>query len=206
MFAEAAELLWPSECAGCGALGLGRICPDCTPPGLHRVRLGIPELAGCLVLASYETGVGTAVARAKARADRSLMSALARPFVSRLVDWVQEAGPSCVIPAPSTRWSLLRRGFSGAAVLARQVGAAAEVPVRPVLVRRGGARQSSLGLAERATNLRGRVRCDVPLQGRVLLIDDVVTTGATAQACARELLGAGAREVWLAALCAVRRG
>lgn len=205
MSAPWSELLWPSECAGCGTRGLGRLCPTCTPPGLHRVRLPVPEVKGCLVLGSYETGVGVTVARAKARADRALLTVLARPFVQHLRPWVADAAPTAIVYAPSSHLSLLRRGFSGAALLAGRLSRGTGVPVLPVLMRQGGARQSSLGLTERARNLRGRIRCEVPLSGRVLLVDDVITTGATVQACARELLGAGAAEVWVAALCAVRR-
>lgn len=204
MWAEIGEALWPSECAGCGGVGAGRICPACTPPGLHRVALGLPEVAGCLVLAGYDSGLGVAVARAKARGDRALMVAVGDRLAAALAPWLAEAGVTAIVPAPSARWSLLRRGFSGASVIARRVGRRGRSPVRELLRRHGGARQSSLSLAARAANLRGRVRCEVPLAGRVLLIDDVVTTGATAQACARELLGAGAREVWVAAVCAVR--
>ena len=79
------------------------------------------------------------------------------------------------------------------------------VPVRDVLRARPGPRQASLDVAGRRKSASSRIRGDVPIFGRVLLVDDVVTTGATAEACARELLGSGAAEVWLATLCATRR-
>lgn len=97
---------------------------------------------------------------------------------------------------PLSRRRRARRGFDQAEVLARAVAERLNLPVRPLLVRArdtralarmtGPERRRALGDAFAA---RGSVR------GRVLLIDDVLTTGATASACARALRRAGARRV-----------
>jgi ComF family protein len=114
-----------------------------------------------------------------------------------------------VVPMPlhwKRRW---HRGFNQAALLAREVARRYGVPVSQV-VRRSRATPSQAGLthAKRRANVRGafKVKRGARLNGlRVLLIDDVLTTGATAAACARELKRAGATHVTLLALARTDR-
>ncbi|KQP42456.1 competence protein ComF [Methylobacterium sp. Leaf104] len=108
----------------------------------------------------------------------------------------------CLVPVPLHRWRLWRRRFNQAALLARRIGRIAGRPAEPGYLARVKATRPQVGLsrAARATNLQGAFR--VPeamrprLQGRrLLLIDDVMTTGATANAAARVLLRGGAASV-----------
>jgi ComF family protein len=105
-----------------------------------------------------------------------------------------------VVPVPMDRRARSRRGFNQAESLARSLAVAWQLPllspealakVRPTRP------QSALGRAERLQNLDGAFRA-VPQQvrdARMILVDDLVTTGATVRACARALRAAGAREV-----------
>lgn len=114
-----------------------------------------------------------------------------------------EIGPfDAVVPIPLAHTRLVERGYNQAALLAREVARHAGRPlVTDRLARRRFAgSQTTLARAERAENVRG-VFVARPLRGRVLLIDDVATTGATFDAATAALRDAGACEVIALALC-----
>src|SRR5690606_31175259 len=96
----------------------------------------------------------------------------------------------------------LRRGFNQAHALADMLGRATGIPVKPLIKRRGTARpQKTLDRKTRFANLRGVFECSHVLQGEcVAVIDDVITTGATAELISDCLLKAGAGEVHVWAL------
>lgn len=107
-----------------------------------------------------------------------------------------------IVPVPSARWRTAARGFSPAWVLAHELGRALGVPVSPLLMRRGRGGQRGRDATARMREVRREIRCRDGIGAvprRVLLVDDVLTTGATAGACAEELLGLGARRVFLVA-------
>ena len=109
---------------------------------------------------------------------------------------------ACVVPVPLFAWKRLRRGFNQAADLAERL----ELPVVHALWRvRITASQTGLNVAQRRRNVRGAFRLSPLVSAAtrarfihdraVVLVDDVMTTGATSEACADVLLTAGAREV-----------
>jgi ComF family protein len=106
-----------------------------------------------------------------------------------------------VVTAVPLAWSrLLGRGYNQAEAIAAPVAACLDRPFRRLLWRRPRRRQASLGRAARRSNLTGAfgARRHVPRGGTVLLVDDVMTTGATVNAAAAALLGAGAGAVVVA--------
>lgn len=119
-------------------------------------------------------------------------------------------GCDLVVPVPLHRWRLFRRRYNQAAVLAqavaREVGARYEPQV--LIRRRATPSQGGLNRAQRRRNVRGAFACPAAgaerLAGkRVALIDDVMTTGATVEACARALKRRGAAEVVVVTLARV---
>ncbi len=105
-----------------------------------------------------------------------------------------------VCPVPLHRKRLRERGFNQSSLLARRIFG--KNRVRELLFRkRATSPQASLSLNERFKNVKGafEARETGPIKGKkILLFDDILTTGATVEECARALLAAGAKEVWVA--------
>jgi ComF family protein len=104
------------------------------------------------------------------------------------------AGIDALVPVPPQRQRRRARGFDHAELIARALARRIGVPARRALERRGRARQLGAGRAQRL-GARLEVAAPRPVAGRVALVDDVHTTGATLSACAAALRAAGAEEV-----------
>jgi predicted amidophosphoribosyltransferase len=99
-----------------------------------------------------------------------------------------------IVPVPSGRWRGLRRGFDPAGEIAGALAERVELPLESCLARKGGGRQVGRPRNRRVGD-PPRVYARGAVPGSVLLIDDVLTTGATLTACARALREAGASRV-----------
>lgn len=112
---------------------------------------------------------------------------------------VERPGVAAVAFVPSDRDRALKRGHHPAKALARELARAWELPLLPALTRVGTApRQRGLTREERRRNLRGTFVATRPVPARVLLVDDVYTTGATVHFAASALRKAGAGRVEVA--------
>ncbi len=135
----------------------------------------------------------------------------AAPAGALLAEAVRRGGidaPDGVAAIPSTRRRNRERGYDPGALLAAEVGRRLSLRVLPALRRvKETPPQSALGASERRANVAGAFRGRPVARGRTfLLVDDVMTTGATAFAAAEALRDAGARRVDLAILARTPEG
>lgn len=188
----------PARCAGCRRPG-SPLCRVCRA-SLGRAHVpAVPGVDHLVVGWPYEGGARSLVLDLKLKGDRGA----ATPLAGALVRGVAGSGlmAEAVTWVPGRPDENRRRGLDHAGVLAAEVGRGLGLPVRPLL-RRTGERpdQASLGAAERWANLQGAFWAeDCP--ERVALVDDLVTTGATASACAQALRAAGALLVEVLVAC-----
>ncbi len=109
---------------------------------------------------------------------------------------------------PVSRLRRLRRGYDQVELIAKAVGRELGIQPIPALkkIRHTPAQSSTANVAQRRANVLGVYRCIQPVEGkRILLLDDILTTGATAGEAARTLKTAGAKEVHCAAVAAARK-
>lgn len=186
-------------------------CPVCAvahrtlTPSLHHCESCLrepPPFTRVHAVGPYAGTLQDAIQRFKYRGQTSLECPLGI-LLGQAVLLEGNSRPELVVPVPLYRDRLRARGYNQALQLARQVGRRLAVPVAPTLLRRvrDTAAQQGLNAVARKSNLRGAFVVTAALTGQhLLLVDDVLTTGATARECARALRGAGAASVEVAVL------
>lgn len=199
--AEVAAFLLAATCAGCDEPG-SLLCSRCRADLVPRAQMGVTPRGMPVRAALPMEGVA---ARCIRRLKDDGETLLARPLGALLATVLApEATPhTWVVPVPTARRAFRRRGYRVPDLLIRHAGAD---PQRVLSAAAMAVDQRSLGARARDENVRGTMRARRSGDGaEVVIVDDVVTTGATLDEAARALEAAGFRVVAALALAATPR-
>jgi ComF family protein len=218
----ALDFALPPRCAGCGAIvgNVHSFCVDCWKQidflgeggcGICGIPLEATEQSTCArCLASPPRLARIRAAVAYGDLSRSLAIrlkygrkvAIARTMARYMAPLVQCVGDCILVPVPLHRSRLWNRGFNQSALVARELSRRLKVAADPMALRRVRRTPPLKGMSplQRRKTVAGAFRVTDPriIAGKsVVLVDDVLTTGSTAEACARALQRAGAARVEL---------
>jgi ComF family protein len=192
------DVIAPPLCAGCGALArqVEPLCPECR----RRLRwlphepVSIGTLAVWAAVAYEEPARGVVRALKFKGATRAARTMAAQIAVGAPRDWLGDG--RVLVPVPLHPARARRRGYNQALLLAEELAARTGLVVEDCLVRGGPAgTQVGRDRRQRLTGIAGSVGLARPAPAAALLVDDVITTGATLVACARALREAGTTSV-----------
>ena len=208
------ELLFPPKCVLCREIlknGEIDLCKGCRmdAPEYPNRKIKLQFLDSFAAVWYYEGNVRASLLRYKFHNARSYSASYGRILAMKLLREYPD-GFDVLTWVPVSRLRKLRRGYDQVELLAKAVGKELGMPPVPTLKKiRNNRPQSRLkGVEARRANVLGAYRLleGAAVKGqRVLLLDDILTTGATAGECARVLLSAGAKEVHCAAVAAARK-
>jgi len=210
------DLLFPTRCAGCNVTGKVW-CDECNdriipPKGRTCTACGFPLEKGTLCpicedwpnriyvrpFAYYKKPLSSAILKLKYRSDQALANTMAFWLVGvyHRTGWMAD----CVIPVPLADVRLKQRGYNQVTLIATSFAKELKLPLFTNALERVRETQSQVGLGrqERHINVEGAFRADsrIVQDQSIVILDDLLTSGATLKNCAVALLNAGAAQVF----------
>jgi ComF family protein len=215
------DLIYPPQCGGCGVQG-ARWCANCAsnldwivPPvcpvcGMshdreqicNQCQMAPPAWDQLRSVAQYGGNLRTAIHALKYRRDLGMGESLSRHLVElfETLDWKADL----IVSVPLDLARMQERGYNQVSLLAIPLALAIGIPYRPRALRkiRQTPRQVTLSAGQRRANMEGAFEAEAEevREKIVLLMDDVITTGTTLQACSQALRTAGARQIFILTL------
>ena len=172
-------------------------CTDCEKKPKSFVR-GFPAM-------SYREPIRRSIVKFKYQNKSSYADCFATEIIRAHGRDIKDVAPEVLIPVPVHKRKLEKRGYNQAEVLANSLGAYLDIPVDAGIIRRvvNTTPQKSLNDEERQKNLEKAFISDKKQvqYKKVMLVDDIYTTGATIEACTKILKNAGAKEVYYTSIC-----
>lgn len=206
--------VFPEKCVLCGKIlqkGETDLCRSCREmaPEYSQGKLNVQFLDSFTAVWYYEGCVRNSLLRFKFHGARHYAAGYGRLLAMRILRDHPE-GFDLITWVPVSFFRKLRRGYDQVELIARVVSEELGIPCVRVLKKvRHNRPQSGIGShPERRANVLGAYRCtdaEMTKDKRILLLDDILTTGATAGECARVLLTAGGSEVHCAVVAATRK-
>ncbi|MBK8445967.1 MAG: ComF family protein [Micropruina sp.] len=216
VLAAGADLAWGGACAACLRPG-PVLCAGCAAALHDRPALAVPVRAGVpftIARGDYADDLRRVILACKERQGLTLVPVLAELLVGSAASLLEErwdGRPLRLVPVPSSRATVAGRGFDLTAMMAgrvartlrrHQLDARAWPGLRPL---RSARDQAGLDVAQRAENRRASLGARAGEPGAVLLVDDIITTGATLAEAARALGEAGHTVLGAAVVAATPR-
>ncbi len=195
------DLVFPPVCVHCERVG-SLLCPHCVAAIRPAAPRTLPGIDGIWLAGQYEEAIRDAVHALKYHGQTRLGPVLGDLLADAFAGAVPEV--DLVVGVPLSEQRLRERGYNQAKLIAQRISERLAIPEEPTALRRIKQTQSQVELNadERRRNVAGAFAADPPVvRGKsVLVIDDVLTTGATMTACMTALRAAGAVHVYVAAV------
>lgn len=176
-------------------------CYDCVAKGYHRQS----NITQAKALYLYKGAIKESMYRFKYSNKREYAAFFAQRAEVQYGQWMKQKGVEAIIPVPMYKKKQRRRGYNQAQTFAEELSKQMGVPVNSDLVQRvlDTAPQKELGELQRKNNLKKAFHTgkNVVQYSCAMVVDDIYTTGSTAEAVARELIKQGTHRVYLLTIC-----
>ena len=187
------NIVFPPKCGVCGRIGDDAFCQKC----FSRIKYIHHAGKKTASVAVYEGVIKKAIKKLKFNKKKQLAPVLSKIMLNNL----PFSGFDIIVPVPLHKDRLRKRGFNQSELLAKDISCACQVPLatEAVIRHRATKPQFDLGKSDRWPNIKGAflVKQSDCIKGRiVLLVDDILTTGATTGECEKELFASGAAKVY----------